>query len=82
MLREFQDVVFTVDLPAYHVAAGDVGAVVDVIRNGAAYQVEVFFLDGSTMGVVTADASQIRPITSLDVTHARPLFSPEELTRG
>ena len=82
MIQKFQDVVFTADLPAFHVAAGDVGTVVDVIRDVAAYQIEVFFLDGSTMGVVTAEASQIRPITSLDVTHARPLNSAEELTRG
>lgn len=80
MIQEFQDVVFTVDLPAYHVAAGDVGTVVDTIGNGVAYQVEVFFLDGSTLGVVTAEASQIRPITSLDVTHARPISSETELT--
>jgi hypothetical protein len=81
MIQEFQDVVFTVDLPAFHVAAGDVGTVVDVIGDGAAYQVEVFFLDGSTLGVVTAEASQIRPITSLDVTHARSLPSGEEVAR-
>jgi Domain of unknown function (DUF4926) len=81
MIQEFQDVVFTVDLPAFHVAAGDVGTVVDLIGDGFAYQVEVFFLDGSTLGVVTAEANQIRPITGLDVMHARSLPSEEEAIR-
>jgi len=76
-IREFEKVVFTVDLPEYHVAAGDVGTVVEIIREGVAYEVEVFFLDGQTLDVVGVEAGQIRPVTDLDVMHARPL-SPEE----
>ena len=76
-LQEFQQVVFVCDLPPTHIAAGDVGTIVLVHQGGAAYEVEVFFVDGDTLDVVTATADQVRPVTERDVLHARPL-SPQE----
>lgn len=77
MIREYEQVVFTVDLPQYHLMAGDVGTVVDIHPSGHAYEVEVFLLDGSTYDVVTVQQGQIRPVTDQDVTHARSLLSAE-----
>jgi len=48
MIREFEPVVFTVDLPQYGLLAGDVGTVADIHPSGKAYEVEVFLADGST----------------------------------
>lgn len=77
MIQEYEKVVFTVDLPEYHLMAGDVGVVVDIHPSGLAYEVEVFLLDGSTYDVVTVKQGQIRPVTDHEVTHARPLSSAE-----
>ena len=73
MIREFAPVVFTVDLPQYHLLAGDVGTVVDIHPSGKVYEVEVFLVDGSTYDVVTVQEGQIRPATAQEVTQARPL---------
>lgn len=73
MIHEHDRVIFTVDLPASHLAAGDVGTVVHIYKDGAAYEVEVFTLDGRTFDVVTVEAGQIRPVTRRDVQHAREL---------
>ena len=73
MIHEHDRVIFTIDLPDSHLAAGDVGTVVHVYQDGAAYEVEVFTLDGWTFEVVTVEAGQVRPVTRRDVQHAREL---------
>ena len=73
MIHEYDRVIFTEDLPEYHLAAGDVGTVVHVYEDGAAFEVEVFMLDGQTFDVVTVEAAQVRPVTPRDVQHARVL---------
>jgi uncharacterized iron-regulated membrane protein len=50
--------------------AGDVGTVVHVYKDGQAYEVEFVTLDGHTAAVVTLEASQVRPVGRLDITHA------------
>ena len=56
MIQEFEQVVFTVDLPEYHLLTGDVGTVADIHMSGKAYEVEVFRVDGSTLGVFTVSS--------------------------
>ena len=73
MIQEHERVIFTVDIPDHHLAAGDVGTVVHIYGDGAAYEVEVFTLDGRTLDVVTVEAGQVRPVTQRDVLHAREL---------
>lgn len=73
MINEYDRVVFTMDMPENHLAAGDVGTVVHVYKDGAAFEVEVFTLDGQTFDVVTVEAAQVRPVTPRDVQHARVL---------
>ncbi len=79
MIREFEPVVFTVDLPQYGLMAGDVGTVADIHPSGKAFEVEVFRADGSTYDVVTVQEGQIRPATKNEVTHARAI-TPVEAT--
>ena len=53
--------------------AGDVGVVVHIYKDGEAYEVEFFTLDGETLDVVTVEAKQVRPVSPRDVMHARAM---------
>ena len=71
MLQEHQRVVLAENLPAERLESGDVGTIVHVYRDGVAFEVEFLTLDGHTLTIVTVDSSQVRPVTSGDLTHAR-----------
>jgi len=70
-LKELDRVVFTRDAPDVGVAQGDVGVVVHVYPDDAAYEVEVFTLTGETLAVATAKAGDLRPVARTDVVSAR-----------
>jgi hypothetical protein len=63
----------TSDLPKEGLKTGDVGTVIHVHRGGEAFEVEFLTLDGKTVAVATVKASQVRPVTNRDITHARPM---------
>lgn len=71
VIKEHDRVVLTTDLPGEKLAAGDVGTVVHVHREGTAYQVEFVSLDGETVAVGTLERTQIRPVERREITHAR-----------
>jgi hypothetical protein len=73
MIKEHDRVVLTVPLSSEGLEAGDVGTVVHIYKDGQAYEVEFLTLDGRTAAVVTLDASQVRPVSSRDITHTREL---------
>ena len=73
MIREHDRVVLVTAVPAEGLVAGDVGTVVHIYRDGQAYEVEFFTLEGKTAAVVTLEASQVRPVSPGDITHARPM---------
>lgn len=68
---EHDRVVLTVDLPLERLTLGDVGTVIHVYDDGAAFEVEFVALDGETVAVVTLGASQVRPVSHREITHAR-----------
>lgn len=72
MIQEHDRIILTCDVPEEGLKAGDVGAVVHVHRGGEAFEVEFLTLGGETVAVTTLLASQIRPVTNRDITHARP----------
>ena len=76
MIKEHGRIVLTSDLPQEGLKAGDVGTVVHVHANGEAFEIEFLTLDGKTAAVATVTASQLRPVTERDLTHARPLELP------
>ncbi len=41
-----------------------------------AFEVEFATLDGGTAAVATVETSQVRPVTSSEITHARQLATP------
>jgi hypothetical protein len=70
-LSEHQRVVLTQPVAAERLEPGDVGTVVHVYRDGLAYEVEFTRLDGGTAAVVTVEASDVRPVSRDEITHAR-----------
>jgi hypothetical protein len=73
MIQEHDCIVLTRDLLDEGLRAGDVGTVVHIHRDAAAYQVEFTTLTGQTVAVATVLPAQLRPISSRDVSHVREL---------
>jgi hypothetical protein len=73
MIKEHDRIVLKTPVPAKGLEAGDVGTIVHVYRDGAAYEVEFTTLNGDTAAVVTVEASQVRPVNKREITHAREL---------
>jgi hypothetical protein len=71
VIDEMDLVVLKRDLPKERLAAGDVGTVVLVHQQGAGYEVEFTTLSGDTVAVVTLDATDVRPVESREIVHAR-----------
>ena len=72
-IKEHDCVVLTAGLPAEALEAGDVGTVVHIHADGAAYEVEFATLAGHTIAVVTVPAGNLRPVGKRDVNHVREL---------
>lgn len=73
MIKEHDRVVLIANVPTEGLVAGDVGTVVHIYRDGQAYEVEFFTLEGKTAAVVTLEVSQVRPVGKREITHAREL---------
>ena len=69
--QEHAQVVLASPLPALGLEPGDVGVVVHVHAQGAAYEVEFMSLDGRTIGVQTLHANQLRAVSASAVPHER-----------
>ena len=72
-IKEHDCVVLTKNLPEESLEAGDVGTVVHVHKDGAAYEVEFVTLAGRTVAVATVEASSLRPVGKHDISHVREL---------
>ncbi len=72
-IKEHDCIVLTADLPGENLQAGDVGTVVHIHKDGAAFEVEFFTLAGQTVAVATVEASDVRPISKRDISHVREL---------
>ncbi len=72
MLHKHDRVALTQDLPDYQLQAGDVGVVVMIQGDHEGFELEIFSADGTTLEVVTVNASQVRPVNRRDVLHVRP----------
>ncbi|HLX61921.1 MAG TPA: DUF4926 domain-containing protein [Planctomycetota bacterium] len=74
-IKEHDCVVLTADMPIEGLEAGDVGTVVHIHKNGAAYEVEFMTLAGETIAIATVDGQNVRPVGRRDVNHIRELAS-------
>ncbi len=61
MLQEFEQITLTADIPDEGLKAGDVGTIVHIHPQGAAYEVEFFSPAGNTIAVATVENYQARP---------------------
>jgi len=59
------------DVPEYGLARGDLGTVVHIYEGARAFEVEFMTFTGDTIGVVTLEAGDVRPITEREIAHAR-----------
>jgi hypothetical protein len=73
MIREHDCIVLTEDIAAEGLQAGDVGTVVHIHPDAAAYEVEFITLTGQTVAVATILANQLRAVSRRDLTHVRQL---------
>jgi len=73
MIQEHDCIVLTQDVPDEGLRAGDVGTVVHIHGEAAAYEVEFMTLTGQTVAVVTVLPSQLRPVSPTDLAHVREL---------
>jgi hypothetical protein len=77
LIQEHDCVVLTQDVTDHGLIAGDVGTVVHVYDNYAAYEVEFVTPDGGTFALITVLPSQMRLANSRDMRHARE-FPPRK----
>jgi hypothetical protein len=73
MIREHDRVVLTAPMREEGLEPGDIGAVVHVYPRQEAFEVEFVTLTGKTTAVVTVPSSQVRPVGSTEIPHARAL---------
>jgi hypothetical protein len=73
IINELDAVVLTCDLPEHGLKRGDVGTAVLVHGKGAAFEVEFVGYDGHTVALLTLEHSQVRPLATHDIPHAREL---------
>jgi hypothetical protein len=59
------------DVPDARLHTGDVGAVVHVYEQGAAYEVEFVDGEGTTLALMTLDSVDVRPIGRGELLHTR-----------
>ena len=71
MISELDTVALLRDLPEHNLTKGDLGTVVHLYADGKAYEVEFMTLTGDTIGVVTLEASEVRPVSGREIAHAR-----------
>ncbi len=71
MIEELKIVALTEDLPEHGLQNGDVGTVVFVYGEGAAYEVEFVTFEGETIAVTTVRANQVRQIGPREIAQTR-----------
>ena len=73
MIKELDSVVLTAPFPNEGLEPGDIGTVVHAYDDGQAFEVEFITLDGETAAVLTVEATQVRPVSGREISHAREM---------
>jgi hypothetical protein len=76
VIRELDTIALTDDIEEYGLKGGDVGAVVHCYADGAAFEVEFVSAQGTTIGVITLDRLDMRPVGGNEILHVRELARP------
>lgn len=72
-IKLYDRVVLTQDIPGSFLKKEDVGTIVEIYKDGEAYEVEFFALDGSTLAVETVAGHFVKPVSGRMVLHTREL---------
>ncbi len=75
MIQELDTVVLTRDFAEHALRKGDVGAVVHGYSDREVFEVEFVTAEGKTVAVLTLTETDIRPMGSGEILHARVLTS-------
>ena len=70
-LKEHDQVVLTAGLPEDGLLTSDVGVIVHTHRQGKALEIEFLALDATLATSLAWRPSQVRPVTAMDISHAR-----------
>ncbi len=73
MIEEHSNVILTRDIPEQDLFKGDVGVVVHIHEGGEAYEVEFLTMDGSTVALLTLEASLLRVADARMIPHVREI---------
>lgn len=73
MINELETVILSHDVEEYNLESGDIGTVVHVYKDNAAYEVEFIAGDGTTIAVLTLTSEDIRPMRKREIFHVREL---------
>jgi hypothetical protein len=76
-MHERDLVVLTHPIVAHGLEAGDIGTIVHVYQDGAAYEVEFVTAEGATVAVLTLTSTEVRPRASREILHVRELASAD-----
>ena len=71
MINQLDMVVLTHDIAEHSLQQDDVGTVVHVYAEGAAYEVEFVTAEGQTVAVLTLTAADVRPMAAHEILHVR-----------
>lgn len=75
MINELDTIVLSHDIEEYGLQQGDIGAVVHVYQDAAAYEVEFVTGEGETVALLTLTAEDIRPMNDREILHVRELLT-------
>jgi hypothetical protein len=76
VFKEHEQIVLTAEVLGDEGEAlkpGDVGTIIHLHRDKAAFVVEFMSLDGATVDIATVLPSHARPVNGADLTHARTI---------
>lgn len=73
MYRELETIVLTRAVPEHGLVAGDVGAIVHIYPDAAAFEVEFVTAGGDTVAVLTLEPDDVRHLAGAEILHVRPL---------
>ena len=74
MIKELDTIVLSHDEKEYGLKKGDIGAVVHVYSDEAAYEVEFVSGEGETLAVLTLTSKDIRPMSEREILHVREVI--------
>lgn len=75
MIKELDTVVLAKDIKEYHLKRGDVGTVVHIYADEAAFEIEFMTGEGKTIAVATLEPQDIRTMRRMDILHVRAYAS-------